>query len=97
MYKIGGNKSLGDFLQELNVVIKNGGFKNLIKYKNGDNILKYDAKGDAIRFGAMGDQPSGARVITLLSQSDPNINKKAYGGFLAKKTHQKNTYIIEAV
>jgi hypothetical protein len=65
-------KSCGDFLQEINGVLKFGGYvdeasNNVIKEYNG-RIVKYDTGGDAFRLSLQGDRPSGFRSMFIQQQ-----------------------------
>jgi hypothetical protein len=73
-------KSLGDFLQELNSVIRNGGYISAPAYKNiaGKTIVPPEI----LRLGLANDRPSGIRMILLILFGQTGINDKCAGGFI---------------
>jgi len=73
-------KSLGDFLQELNSVIQNGGYITTPLYKNiaGKTIVPPEI----LRLGLANDRPSGIRMILLILFGQTGINDKCAGGFI---------------
>lgn len=85
-------KSCGDFLQEINGVLKFGGYvdeasNNVIKEYNG-RIVKYDTGGDAFRLSIQGDRPSGFRSMFIQQQGQQQqqgnpdgINEKSITGY----------------
>ena len=59
-------KSIGDFLQELTGILKNGGYSSKINYKNNSsNIVKFDNNGNAHRVYLANDRPSAVRYMFL--------------------------------
>lgn len=60
-------KSLGDILQELNCVLKYGGYKNKQRiYDNTKNVEPYNNQGDAQRLMFSNDRPSATRILWYL-------------------------------
>ena len=90
--RIGMRKGLGDFLQEVMDVCKNGGMVRTPKYVL-NKTLKYDYDGKATRLGLMGDGPSGCRLLFMLSNGKGDINTKAMGGFFSPSP--QNSIIIK--
>ena len=88
-------KSMGDILQELNGVLKNGGYVSTPDYAN-TNVVTYNNGGDALRLVVSNDRPSASRILWYLynganlgsgcnnESSDWTswINQYASGGFL---------------
>ena len=77
------NKSLGDYLQELNIVAENGGYVGSIVSDPLDEV----ALPSAGRFGFSNDRPSGVRLVLLLLFGKSGINDKSFGGYLTEKGH----------
>jgi hypothetical protein len=76
-------KSLGDYLQELNIVAENGGYVgNIVSDPPGELQLP-----SAGRFGFSNDRPSGVRLVLLLLFGKSGINDKSFGGYLTEKGH----------
>ena len=92
--RIGMRKGLGDFLQEVMTVCKNGGMVTPPTYVL-NKTLKYDDNGEATRLGLMGDGPSGCRLLFMLSNGTGAINKKAMGGFFSPSP--QNSIIINRI
>jgi hypothetical protein len=73
-------KSLGDYLQELNMTVENGGYI--------DNYSVIATPGTTIlppntfRLGLSNDRPSGIRIMLLLLFGQNNINPSSIGGFI---------------
>lgn len=90
-------KSMGDILQELNGVLKNGGYVSTPNYSNTD-VVTYNH--DALRLVLSNDRPSATRILWYLyngrnlgsgcnsesSDWTPWINQQASGGFLTPKS-----------
>lgn len=76
-------KSLGDYLQELNIVAENGGYVGSI---TSDPTKQLAAPSEG-RFGFSNDRPSGVRLVLLLLFGKTGINNKSFGGYLTEKGH----------
>ena len=76
-------KGLGDFLQTVNTVFKNGGFiTNNQNYSPGDKIIKFNSSGDAPRLNLATDQISSSLLIYIANFfPQQNINKYCWGGY----------------
>ena len=86
-------KSMGDILQELNGVLKNGGYTTP-GFKNNSEVIDYN-NGDALRLVLSNDRPSASRILWYLyngrnlgsncnnESSDwrQYVNQQASGGF----------------
>jgi hypothetical protein len=77
-------KSLGDYLQELNIVAENGGYVGNIESDPNNGNLARPSDG---RFGFSNDRPSGVRLVLLLLFGKTGINNKSFGGYLTEKGH----------
>jgi hypothetical protein len=73
-------KCLGDYLQELNMVVDNGGYVS--------NYATAPVKGTRIlppntfRLGLSNDRPSGVRILLLLLFGQGDINNNSMGGYI---------------
>ena len=76
-------KGLGDFLQTVNTVFKNGGFiTNNQNYSRGAKIIKFDNNGDAPRLNLATDQISSSLLLYIANFfPQQNINKYCWGGY----------------
>ena len=76
-------KGLGDFLQTVNTVFKNGGFiTNNQNYSRGAKIIKFDNSGDAPRLNLATDQISSSLLLYIANFfPQQNINKYCWGGY----------------
>lgn len=75
-------KGLGDFLQTVNTVFKNGGFIKNSNYSRGANIIKFDDSGDAPRLNLATDQISSCLLLYIANNFPENkINKYCWGGY----------------
>ena len=66
-------KGIGDFFQEINSTLENGGYNNI-------NTNYFE---NHLRIGANGDQPSGIRAGFLLLNAVRGIHENAIAGYLA--------------
>jgi hypothetical protein len=73
-------KSLGDFLQELNMVIENGGYIDKIAFYpvTGTTILEPNQ----LRLGLSNDRPAAIRALLLLLFGQSGINENSIAGFI---------------
>jgi len=73
-------KSLGDYLQELNMTVENGGYVDSysVNAAPGTTILPPNT----FRLGLSNDRPSGIRIMLLLLFGQNNINPSSIGGFI---------------
>ena len=69
----GSLKGIGDFFQEINSTLENGGYREI--------MIKYFE--NHLRIGANGDQPSGIRAGFLLLNASRGIHENAVAGYLA--------------
>ena len=79
-------KSLGDYLQELNIVAKHGGYVGPVTSDLPNTIQDPDITDRAHpRFGLSNDRPSGVRIVLLLLFGQTDINEDSFGGYLNGK------------
>ncbi len=81
---------MGDILQELNCVLKYGGYttRNSSIYDPAKNIIQYDLEGDAKRLMFSNDRPSATRILWYLYNGrnlgrnckDDRIDETNYNG-----------------
>ena len=75
-------KGCGDLFQEINAVMKNGGYVNIPKYSNMDIIPFSQRDSIPTRYFFAHDRPSALRFIFMLKHGNVNeINEKAVGGY----------------
>jgi hypothetical protein len=75
-------KSLGDFLQEINGVTKNGGYIKAPVISSPNNRI-VDFNGPRLQLS--NDRPSGIRAVLLLLFGQGDIRTDAIGGFVTNK------------
>ena len=78
-------KAFGDWTQELNSIIENGGYtleKNNYKTSSKSNIIQQTTS-DASRFGVANDRPSATRMFFITSFAKSGINANAVAGYIA--------------
>jgi hypothetical protein len=86
LVSVGSIKSVGDFFQEINSVVVNGG------YKTDKPILK-----NQFRIGANGDQPSGVRAGFILLNANPDsLYPNAMAGYFSN-TVDDNVVILHNI
>jgi hypothetical protein len=78
----GSLKGIGDFYQEINSTLENGGYN--------DKKITKNYFYNHLRIGANGDQPSGIRAGFLLLNANTGIHENAIAGYLA----DSNTIMI---
>ena len=79
-------KSLGDYLQELNIVAKHGGYVGIVKSDPVGTVQDPDIDDTSHpRFGLSNDRPSGVRIVLLLLFGQTDINEDSFGGYLNGK------------
>jgi len=71
-------KSLGDYLQELNMITENGGYVNGTLSKSRKDILDPNV----LRLGLSNDRPSGIRLLLFVLFGQGSINENSIGGFI---------------
>lgn len=74
-------KSIGDVIQELNMVVENGGYIDggpVLMSKPGTRILSPNV----FRLGLSNDRPSGVRILLLLLFGKKDVNQNSIGGFI---------------
>lgn len=74
-------KSLGDYLQELNMITENGGYVNGTLSNRalpGTRILDPNV----LRLGLSNDRPSGIRLLLFVLFGQGSINENSIGGFI---------------
>lgn len=76
-------KAFGDWTQELNSIIENGGYTG-VNYKTSSksNIILQTTP-DASRFGVANDRPSATRMFFITSFAKSGINANAVAGYIA--------------
>ena len=76
-------KAFGDWTQELNSIIENGGYTG-VNYKTSSksNIIQQTTS-DASRFGVANDRPSATRMFFITSFAKSGINANAVAGYIA--------------
>ena len=75
-------KGCGDLFQEINAVMKNGGYSNIPKYSKNDIIPFSQTNEIPNRYFFAHDRPSGLRFIFMLQNGNVDeINKNAIGGY----------------
>jgi hypothetical protein len=73
-------KSLGDYLQELNMVVENGGYVSKPDEHSAPGTKIVDP--NIFRLGLSNDRPSGIRIMLLLLFGQVGINPNSIGGFI---------------
>lgn len=76
LIKIMWKKIMGDFLQEINVIVKNSGYINEVE--KSVNVLDRNI----FRLGLANDRPSAIRMITLILFAKSGITDNVIAGFL---------------
>ena len=78
-------KSFGDWFQEVNGVIENGGY-DLSNYNiTSTKIISHKKEKNALRLVVSNDRPSAVRIYHMLTFGKSGINENAYGGYLPAK------------
>ena len=78
-------KSFGDWFQEVNGVIENGGY-DLSNYNTtSTKIISHKKEKNALRLVVSNDRPSAVRIYHMLTFAKSGINPNAHGGYLPSK------------
>tara|TARA_Y100000816_G_C26103570_1_gene585586 strand:- start:3111 stop:3767 length:657 start_codon:yes stop_codon:yes gene_type:complete len=77
-------KSFGDWFQEVNGVVEDGGYILDNSYRSSNNVLSHKNK-NPLRLVVSNDRPSAVRIFHMLTFAKSGINPNAYGGFLPGK------------
>jgi hypothetical protein len=77
-------KSFGDWFQEVNGVVEDGGYILDNSYRSSNNVLSHKSR-NPLRLVVSNDRPSAVRIFHMLTFAKSGINPNAYGGYLPSK------------
>lgn len=78
-------KSFGDWFQEVNGVIENGGYDLSDYSTTSTKIINHKINKNPLRLVVSNDRPSAVRIFHMLTFAKSGINPNAYGGYLPTK------------
>ncbi len=76
-------KAFGDWTQELNSIIENGGYTGVDYKTSSKSKIIPQTTPDAPRFGVANDRPSATRMFFITSFAKSGINANAVAGYIA--------------